>query len=144
MTTNEDIIRKLNDISDRVRNLERVSDRVFDVIEDDCRQRFNSAPEVRSTAEVYGGVTWPRLTEAYIKQAKRSGPMLKITGDLHSQFRRGGPGNVAIASQNAFTFGTNTPKARGLHRKRKLIFIHPELTRRVKKVLSDYVIKGIK
>lgn len=140
----EQVLSRFQAISDRAQHLDRASDRVFEVCESDVQQRFNSAPEVRSTAQVYGGQTWERLTEPYIKSAGRSGQMLRISGDLHSQFRRGQSGNVAEASNNSFKFGANSPKAKGLHRKRALIFIHPELTGKVTNVLKNYLIRGIK
>lgn len=132
-------------IATRAGNLAPAANAVYAAVQEDVRQRFASAPGVRASASVYGGVTWEQLTEAYIKSAKREGgTQLKITGDLERQFQKGQANNVAEADSNSITFGAESGKAKGLNAKRQLLPVHPELVQDVNQILAAYVTTGLK
>ena len=114
------------------------------LVQADVDERFNTAPAVRSSGKVYGGVTWSRLTEAYLKANKRreSGKQLRDTGELLQSFQVNATGNVFRASGRSVTVGSNLPKAAGLNAKRPLLFIHPELSEGVKRIIENYIVNG--
>lgn len=132
--------RMIASVTQRAGNLTPIADKVYDAVQSDVAQRFDSAPGVRASSTVYGGVEWPALTDAYIKAAKREGgKQLRISGNLESQFQRGGPGNVAEASGAAITFGAESGKAKGIQNKRAIIVAHPELIQEVGDLMAGYV-----
>ncbi|MEO0538779.1 MAG: hypothetical protein AAF215_33590 [Cyanobacteria bacterium P01_A01_bin.123] len=101
----------------------------------DVDERFNSAPRVRAGGVVYGGVNWPALTDPYLKANPRreGGQVLRDTGELQQSFT--GDGQIYNVGKNEIEFGTALPKARGLQRKRPMIFIHDELLEEVEATL---------
>ena len=135
---------QIQSIVTRAQNLTPIADAVYQAVQKDVAQRFASAPGVRATATVFGGVTWEQLTDAYIKSAKREGgTQLKITGDLERQFQKGQTNNVAESTANSITFGAESAKASGLHSKRPIIVAHPELVQDVNQILAGYVTTGL-
>jgi hypothetical protein len=107
----------------------------------DVDQRFASAPGVRTTGQVYGGVRWQRLSEAYLRSNPRriGGQQLRDTGELAQSFQIGRSGNIAAGSRDTITFGSRLPKARWNHRRRKIVVVHPPLVRQVSRVLVLYL-----
>lgn len=142
--TGLDEARKLvRSIGDRAGNITPAANPVFAAVQEDVARRIGSAPGVRATTEVYGGVTWERLSERYILAAKREGgTQLRITGDLERQFQKGQSGNVAEAAGDTIEFGADSPKAAGLHKRRPIIVAHPELILEVSQILAGYVSEG--
>jgi len=140
----EEVRQTIASVTQRANNLNPIADAVYDAVQGDVAQRFASAPGVRGSGTVYGGVEWPALTDAYIKAAKREGgKQLRITGNLESQFQRGGPGNVAEATGASITFGAEGGKAKGVQSKRAIIVAHPELIQEVGDLLAGYVAGGL-
>lgn len=133
-------------VRDRAGNLLPVANALYGVAERDAASRFASSPSVKSTAQVYGGVQWENLTEAYLRSRRdrQGGKQLIDTGELRDSFKRGKPGNVATATGDTVTFGSNLPKAVGLNRKRPLLVVHPELIRQATIAYSDWIIRGTK
>lgn len=101
----------------------------------DVDERFNSSPRVRSGGIVYGGVTWPVLSDRYLAANPRreGGQILRDTGELLNSFT--GEGAIYNVGKNEIEFGTALPKARGLQRKRPMLFIHGELLEEVETTL---------
>lgn len=113
-------------------------------VQADIDQRFVTAPGVRSSGTVYGGVTWERLTEAYLKRNPRreGGQQLRDTGELLQSFQVNANGNVFEQQPNSVTVGSKLPKARGLNNKRQLIVVHDPLLQAVKSILEVYLRTG--
>ena len=95
----------------------------------DVDERFRTAPPVRSGGVVYGGVTWPALTTAYLAANPRreGGQILRDEGELMNSIQEGDSDNIAETSPNTVIFGSALPKARGLSKDRPMLFIHKEL-----------------
>ena len=113
-------------------------------VQADIDQRFETAPGVRSSGTVYGGVTWERLTEAYLRSNPRrdGGKQLRDTGELLQSFQVNASGNVFERQPNSITIGSKLPKARGLNRKRQMIVVHDPLLQAVKSILELYIRTG--
>lgn len=125
----EAAIQKIQKIAASQGDLKTFAEPLFKVAEDDVRARFKSAPRVRSSAEVYGGVTWNRLSEAYLQANPRriTGVQLVDTGLLRGSFTRTGEGNVTTESAHELRFGSNLERAIQQHRRRLLVVDHPAL-----------------
>jgi hypothetical protein len=93
---------------------------------------------------VYGGETWEALSERYLKThpKREGGQQLRDTGELAQSFAVGLRGNVLRSTAKEIVFGSALPKARGLHRKRKILFLHSTLIKQVKKVFAAYATAG--
>ena len=107
----------------------------------DVDERFNSAPGVRQSAQVFGGARWERLSEAYLKSTPRreGGQQLRDTGELAQSFQVGRRGNIVAGTSSTITFGSSLPKARWNHRRRKIVVVHAPLVRQVSRVLVLYL-----
>lgn len=133
-------IAKLKEIHGYQGDLRTLAETLFDVAQTDIQTRFASSPRVRTTAEVYGGVTWQRLSERYIEEAGRGyGVQLVDTGELRKSFRMGQSGNVAEASTREVRFGSDLQKAFKMHRRRSLVVEHEGLTRATEEAIAGKV-----
>ena len=119
------IVKQISELDD----LSTLADVLFDVAESDIQQRFSSSPPVRTTATVYGGIRWKRLSEGYIKANPRraGGVQLIDTTELRQSFTLGGSGNYATASANSVEFGSELDKAAWQHPSRNLVVEHQGL-----------------
>lgn len=113
-------------------------------VQEDVDERFRSSPRVESGGQVFGGVTWARLTEAYLKQRpkRRGGQILRDTGKLQQSFQVGGGNSIFKASGNVVTVGSSLVYANRQHTKRPILFAHPELLLVVKNILQNYIETG--
>jgi hypothetical protein len=138
-------IASIQGIGDRAGNLNPVARNVGLVCQSDVDERFNSSPGVRQSGRVYGGVTWERLTESYLRSNPRreGGQQLRDTGELAQSFLVGRKGNVLKSDNTSITFGSALPKARWMNRKRKLLPIHPQLVQGVARAIELYLTRGI-
>jgi hypothetical protein len=138
-------ITTIDGITDRAQNLQPVARNVGLVCQADVDERFNSSPGVRQSGTVYGGATWERLSEAYLKANPRreSGKQLRDTGELAQSFLVAKRGNVLKSDRASITFGSALPKARYNQRKRPILFVHPELVRQVARVIELYLAQGV-
>lgn len=129
----------------KISDLREFAPSLFLLIQSDIDERFRSAPGVRETGQVYGGVEWPNLTEAYLSQNPRreSGQQLRDTGELNQSFQVGGYGNIADANKRELTFGTSLPKAAGLHKKRPLVVVHSDLVEAMSNLITGEFIDSI-
>ncbi len=111
------------------------------VAQADVDERFNRAPAVRSGGVVYGGESWPALSDRYLEANPRreGGQILRDTGELLNSFQVGDSYNTSAATSNTVTFGSSLPKARGLQERRPMLFIHGELADTVLNVIAEYV-----
>lgn len=141
-----EVVSNLAEIQSRAGNwgTSRASLAIALAVQSNIDQRFDTAPGVRSTGTVYGGVTWERLTDAYLKSNPRreGGKQLRDTGELLQSFQVNGAGNVFEKQPNSVTIGSKLPKARGLNRKRQMIVVHDPLLQAVKSILELYVRTG--
>lgn len=103
----------------------------------DVDERFNSAPRVRAGGVVYGGAMWPALSDPYLvaNPRREGGQILRDTGELQQSFT--GDGKIYNVARNEIEFGTALPKARGLQRKRPMLFIHGELLEEIEAALLE-------
>ena len=126
----EEVARLIGDVSKRASNLREINIEALQVVQADVDQRFSGAPGVRSTGSVLGGATWPRLTDSYLKSRpiREGGQRLRDTGELLQSLQVGRGSNTTENNPNGWVFGTSLPKARGLHRKRPILFFYPGLT----------------
>lgn len=99
------------------------------VAEDDFQKRFASSPQVRTTASVYGGTVWKRLSEPYLRSSphREGGRQLIDTGELRTSLKEGQPGNVATISPSFVRFGSDLLKAMYVHRLRMIVLEHQGL-----------------
>jgi len=135
----------IDEIKARSVNLQPVAQAVGLAAQADVDERFNSSPGVRSDGQAYGGVTWERLTDAYLAQnpKREGGQQLRDTGELLNSFTVGGEGNVLQAGGSEITFGSALPKARGLANKRPLLIVHPDLVEAIAAIFEAYVVRGV-
>jgi hypothetical protein len=150
-------ITTIDGITDRAQNLQPVARNVGLVCQADVDERFNSSPGVRQSGTVYGGATWERLSEAYLKGNPRreNGKQLRDTGELAQSFLAGNRGRdgktgrftkggtILRADKTSITFGSSNKKAIYNQRKRPMLFVHPELVRQVARVIELYLAQGV-
>lgn len=107
----------------------------------DVDERFNRAPAVRSGGVVYGGESWPALTDPYLKANPRreGGQILRDEGELLNSFQVGDQYHISEATPNSVTFGSSLPKARGLQEKRPMLFVHDELADTVLNAIAEHI-----
>ena len=117
-------------VAARVADLTPINQEALLMVQADVDQRFASAPRVRSTAMVWGGETWPSLSNMYLEDNPRreGGQQLRDTGELLQSFQVGQRANVTQSDASGWTFGSALPKASELHQDRPLIFFHPQLS----------------
>lgn len=110
----------------------------------DVDQRFESAPGVRQSGEVWGGVFWPALSDPYLAANPRreGGQQLRDTGELLNSFQVGGFGNVFRSGEDFMIFGSALPKAAGLNRLRQLVVVHPELVEQWRQAIALWIGEG--
>jgi phage gpG-like protein len=132
-------------IGQRAQNIAPVARNVALVCQADVDERFNSSPGVRSTGTVYGGATWERLSESYLKSNPRreGGRQLRDSGQLLQSFQVGKRGNIVQGASDSIVFGSSLPKARYNQRRRPMLFVHPELVRQVARTIELYLVKGV-
>ena len=138
-------IETIEGIAERAANLGPAARSVGLVCQADVDQRFNSSPRVRQTGVVWGGARWERLSESYLKSNPRreNGQQLRDTGELAQSFLVAKKGNILQGDSTSITFGSALPKARYNQRKRKMLFVHPELVRQVARAIELYLTKGV-
>lgn len=109
----EQAIAKIEQISKITSDLTTITPALQRVAENDIAQRFGSSPRVRTSAQVYGGAFWRRLSEPYLRANphRSSGNQLIDTSELRNSFALGGSGNVATSSPNKVVFGSSLSKA---------------------------------
>ena len=137
-----DQVKQLRAIAARAENPGKVAVKLYNLAEEDFKQRFKSSPSTTSSGEVYGGTRWQRLSEAYLasRPQRKTGKQLLDTKELSKSFRRGQPGNIARVNGNIIEFGSSLPKAEGLNEKRKLVVIHQKLVDDAETILTEYVL----
>lgn len=128
------------EMSDRARNLSPIGKDLADIMRDDARKRFASAPATEIGGNVYGGVYWPALTDAsFAMNPKRHGGKIGVdTGELRRQATLDGVANLYKVSGTDFTFELTSEKAQEFQVDRPLVFWHVELLRRVSDRLVQY------
>lgn len=114
------------------------------VVQADVDERFASSPPVRSDGVVYGGETWPALSDRYLAANPRreGGQQLRDKGELLNSFQVGNSFNISEATPDTITVGSALPKARGLQEKRPMLFIHDELADTVLNVIAEHVARN--
>jgi hypothetical protein len=132
-------------IEQRAANLQPIAPTIGLICQADVDERFNSSPGVRQSGTVYGGAQWERLSEAYLKGNPRreGGKQLRDTGELAQSFLVGRKGNIIKGDRASITFGSALPKARYNQRKRRMLFVHPELVRQVARAIELYLKTGV-
>jgi hypothetical protein len=137
----KEALANLRKMGDRASDVSPIARDIFLTVQSDVDERFASAPDTGSGGIVWGGATWPHLSESYLNRNPRrvGGQILRDTGELAQSYAIGGAGNVAIARPDMITFGSALPKARGLANKRPQIFIHPALLSAVEQVVIHHV-----
>jgi phage gpG-like protein len=110
------------------------------VIQGEVDEIFNSAPG-SGGGSVAEGVTWPALTEAYLKRRpdRRSGQILRDTGELLNSLTVGGAGNILQVDADSLTFGSALPKSGRLNRDRQYLFITNSMTAAVTRLWEKHV-----
>jgi hypothetical protein len=100
---------------------------------DDVAKRFNSSPSTTGGGNVWGGVYWKPLSEAYLKQRpeRASGKLLIDTGELRKSFVPGDQNNGSRVEGKTAIIESKLPKARGLQKDRPIVFIHPDLVEEI-------------
>lgn len=144
-TTKLDAIAKLFDeMGDRTTDLSPIGRDLADIMRDDLRKRFASAPATEIGGEVYGGVTWSRLTDAsfFINPARRGRNIGIDTGSLQRQVTIDGSGNLYTVNGSNFSFELTSEKAQSFQEKRPLVFWYLELLRRVNDRIIEFVIRN--
>lgn len=114
------------------------------IIQSEVDRVFESAPSTTSGGTVYGGKTWPSLTEAYLKRRpdRAGGQLLRDTGELLSSLTVDGKGNVLRSDSNSITFGTALPKGRGLRQKREFLFVTDGMVDAIATRWEQFIIEG--
>jgi hypothetical protein len=137
----KEALAQLRKMGERASDVAPIARDIFLTVQSDVDERFASAPDTGSGGVVWGGATWPHLSEAYLNRNPRrvGGQILRDTGELMQSYGIGGAGNVAIARPDMITFGSALPKARGLARKRPQVFVHPALIEAVEHVIVHHV-----
>ncbi len=137
-------IKQLNQIATRATDLTGAAPKLYAIAQRDFTQRFTSSPSVTSSAEVYGGVRWERLSEAYLKSNPRrqGGKQLIDTGELRRSFIRGKPGNIARTVGGTVEFGSSLQKAVWVDKKRPLVAESPQLAKEASAAIEDFITNG--
>lgn len=140
----KDQVRQLRAIAARAENPGKAAIKLYNLAEEDFKQRFKSSPATTASGEVYGGTQWKRLSEAYLARnpKRKTGKQLIDTRELAKSFRRGQPGNIAQVKGDVIEFGSSLPKAEALNEKRKLVVIHSKLIEDASEILNRYVTTG--
>lgn len=109
------IVRVLQSASDINIGDRAISEGIGALVVADVDRRFDSAPRAESGGQVYGGVTWPALSQVYLARnpIRAGGQILRDTGELQQSIT--GSGKVFKTGNNEVVIGTALPKARGLH-----------------------------
>jgi hypothetical protein len=118
------------------------AEQLYKILEVDFKRLFDSSPSTTSTAEVYGGARWERLSDATLKRNPKrlTGKQLIDTGELKRSFERGKPGNIARTTPRGVEFGSSLKKAERLNKKRSLAPPRQRLKQQAVIVMLDYVI----
>jgi phage gpG-like protein len=137
-------VKQLQAIATRTSDLTGVASKLYAIAQKDFTQRFQSSPSVKSSAEVYGGARWQRLSEAYLKRNpnRQGGKQLIDTGELRRSFLRGKPGNIARVVGGTVEFGSSLQKAVWLDKKRPLVVEHEELAKLAGDAIETYISTG--
>lgn len=142
----EKVLDTLDKLSQRASDIRPIANTIGLIAQGDVDERFNSSPGVRQGGQVYGGVTWDSLTEAYLRANPRreGGQIMRDTGELLNSFTVGGKGNVFEAQATQITFGSALPKATGLHRKRPILVVHDDLVQAIAAAMEAWIVEGTK
>jgi hypothetical protein len=124
-------------------------------VQEDVDERFASSPPVETGGKVFGGVTWERLTEAYLKQrramakrgkgkARDGGQILRDTGKLQQSFQVGNADSILRSTGQSVTVGSDLVYAHYQSEtlKRHILVAHPELLQVVANILKRYIETG--
>jgi hypothetical protein len=133
-------------MAERMDDFGPIAGRLYDLAEADFERRFASAPNVTTSAAVYGGVEWERLAESTLRSnpKRRGGKILIDSGELRDSFKRGKPGNVASVAGSVVIFGSELKKAIWNNERRPMNPAHPQLSKRASSIITNYVTKGRK
>lgn len=147
----EEVINQIDGVQERAANWQPIALDLALLTQADVDQRYQSSPPVRSGGTVYGGVTWPALTEAYLAaNPRREGGKIGLdTGRSRQSFTANQQGNIFKTRPQEFVFGSNLPEVRGFHtgrgnkaKARPLLFVHQGLVDSLQKRLTDWIINA--
>lgn len=115
------------------------------IIEGQIQRTFGSSPSTTATAAVYGGVTWQRLSEQYLRQVprRRGGRTLIDTGALRDSFKLGKRNNIFKTGGSTVEFGSSDPKAAWNQPTRPMVFAHPAMVEAVINGRVKYILGGV-
>ena len=115
------------------------------IIEGQIQRTFSSSPPTTQTAAVYGGVTWQRLSEQYLRQVprRRGGKTLIDTGATRDSFKLGKRNNIFKTNGSTVEFGSSEPKAAWNQPTRPMVFAHPAMVEAVIAGRIKYILGGI-
>ena len=132
-------------LANRAANIAPAGTAIALAFQADVDERFASAPNTNSGGEVFGGATWPKLSQAYLNQRpdRRGGQILRDTGELLNSYQVGTSDNIFSVTPNSVTFGSALPKARYLAGRFPQIIIHPQLVESIERVLIAYLAEGV-
>lgn len=135
----------IEQILTRANNLAPLKIIVGLIMQTDVDLRYDSAPSGTAGGTVYGGVTWPALSDAYLaaRPDRATGLIGLDTGESRQSFTVGNSSNILEGSKDRIVFGSSQPKVRGFNSKRKLIVYHPELDAQIQQAFINWVIEGI-
>ncbi|PZV19183.1 MAG: hypothetical protein DCF22_00515 [Leptolyngbya sp.] len=137
-------VKQLQALATRTSDLSGVAPKLYAIAQKDFTLRFQSSPSVTSSAAVYGGATWNRLSDAYLKRNpnRKGGKQLIDTGELRRSFLRGKPGNIARVVGKTVEFGSSLPKAEWMNKKRPLVVEHEQLAKEAGAAIETYITTG--
>lgn len=137
-------IARLKDMGKRMQDIRPVSRDILLAVQADVDRRFSQSPPTETGGNVWGGEYWPHLTEEYLSSNPRrvGGQLLRDTGELQQSFGVGQVGNIAIARPQEIVFGSSLPKARGLAKKRPLVFAHPVLLEDIGSIVEFHLARA--
>lgn len=134
----------LDGAAERAQDIGPLGLTLAEIFQSDVDQRFDSSPGVRQSGEVWGGVFWEALSEAYLRAnpSRESGQQYRDTGKLLNSFQVGDPNNIFESGRDFVVFGSALEKARGLNNRRQIVVVHPELIEQLRAAIALYIGEG--
>ena len=156
--------KQIESINKRGTNLEKALDKVSEVVREDIKIRFMTAPTVEQGGIVHGGIYWKPLSQYTIRTFNRQGgQILTNTGALmRSLTVKEDPNHISKFENGTFVIGTNIDYAEkhqppnvditsldnndnhlyGEIPPRPFVFYHDKLVDKISNALEEYITTG--
>jgi hypothetical protein len=135
------------EVQNRVSDWTGAADGVGDIVREDYRLKFESAPASERGGTIWGGAYWKPLSEGYMLSHphRRSGNIHKDTlATMRSFIQKGAVGNLVDVSRDRMEFGSSLAHVPELEARRKIAYVHLQLTVKVAAYMARWYLMGEK